>query len=176
MDIYFELSVARLQGRLISVSNPVGLVCPGGWQHALSDWSCGVFIKCESGGCKPRLFPWESQWQRGCREAGTGFPPCFLEFSADCYPHVYFMKLPSSKVSNLIFTQRRLASACGISCQLPIYCVHFCTFSHLNLPTSDTGLVVSTLQVKKQRLCGAVICPQAKCVSSKAGELTPQSC
>lgn len=42
--------MAGLHGHLISGSNPVGLVCPGGWQQALSGWLCGVFIKCEESG------------------------------------------------------------------------------------------------------------------------------
>lgn len=50
-----------------------------------------------------------------------------------------------------------------------------CTFSHLNLSTLDTGIVVSILQGKKQRLCGAVIGPQTKGVSSQARELNPES-
>lgn len=50
MGIYFEPRVVGLHGHLISGSNPVGLVCPGGWQHALSGRLCGVFIKCEESG------------------------------------------------------------------------------------------------------------------------------
>lgn len=50
MGIYFEPCVAGLYGHLISGSNPVGLVCPGGWQRALSGWSYGVFITCEESG------------------------------------------------------------------------------------------------------------------------------
>lgn len=90
MDIYFEPSVAGLHGHLISGSNPVGLVCPGGWQQALSDWLCGIFIKCEEcGGNKTLLY--------SCRKASGGevseisgkrgsvvFPLCFLEFSENC--------------------------------------------------------------------------------------------
>lgn len=51
--------MAGLPGRLISGSNIVGLVCPGGWQRALSGGSCGIFIKCEESGgketCQPLL-------------------------------------------------------------------------------------------------------------------------
>lgn len=89
MDIYFEPSVAGLHEHLISGSNPVGLVCPGGWQQALSDWSCGIFIKCEECGGNQTLL-YSCRGARGGDVSETAgkqgtvvFPPYFLEFSAN---------------------------------------------------------------------------------------------
>lgn len=183
MGIYFEPSVAWLHGRLISGSNPVGPVCPGGWQQALSAWSCGVFIKCEELEVtrhSTSLFLQESGGRKGSetfRKPAAYSYPASSNFLQIVDPHELLET--SFRKSNLIFTLCLPASAfVSNGSQWPIYCVQSlsCALPHVILTTAlGNGCQCTHFTGEEaESPSGVVICSQTSCVSGKA-ETCPQS-